>query len=122
VLPASAPPHVGTFEFQAGTTVAHINPGVTVLLNGNPIQKTELHPDAANDRLVLGDISLWVHASGQRLAIRMKDKNSKLRKNFAGANWFPINESIMSWCITRLFRNRKNSIHKIFSATRSSWT
>jgi uncharacterized protein len=37
----------------------------------------------------------------------MKDKNSKLRKNFAGANWFPIDESIRSSCITRLFRNRK---------------
>jgi uncharacterized protein len=93
VLPDAAPPHVGTFEFHAGKTVARINPGLTVLLNGNPIQTAELHPDAREDRLVLGDISLWVHASGQRLAIRMKDKNSNLRKNFIGANWFPIDES-----------------------------
>lgn len=93
VLPSSAPPRVGTFEFHAGKTIAHINPGVTVLLNGNPIQTAELHPDAPEDHLVLGDISLWVHASGERLAIRMKDKNSKLRKNFTGANWFPIDES-----------------------------
>jgi uncharacterized protein len=93
VLPASTPPRVGSFEFHAGKTVAHINPGVTVLLNGTPIQTAELHPDAREDRLVLGDISLWVHASGERLAIRMKDKNSKLRKNFTGTNWFPIDES-----------------------------
>jgi uncharacterized protein len=93
VLPAPAPPRVGTFEFHAGKTVAHINPGVTVLLNGSPIQTAELHPDAREDRLVLGDISLWVHASGERLAIRMKDKNSKLRKNFTGVNWFPIDDS-----------------------------
>ena len=31
--------------------------------------------------------------SGERLAIRMKDKNSKLRKEFSGLHWFPIDES-----------------------------
>jgi uncharacterized protein len=63
------------------------------LLNGSPIQTAELHPDAREDRLVLGAISLWVHASGERLTIRMKDKNSKLRKSFSGTNWFPIDQS-----------------------------
>lgn len=93
VLPASAPAHVGAFEFHAGKTIARVNPGVTVLLNGKPVQTAELRPDVRDDRLVLGDITLYVHASGARLAIRMKDKNSKLRKNFTGLNWFPIDES-----------------------------
>ena len=93
VLPPSAPAHAGNFEFHSGKTVAHIDPGVTVLLNGKPIQTAELRPDDPNDRLVLADITLFVHASGQRLAIRMKDKNSKLRRDFIGLHWFPVDDS-----------------------------
>jgi uncharacterized protein (DUF1684 family) len=93
VLPPAAPAHVGNFEFHSGKTVAHINPGVTVLLNGKPVQTAELRPDASEDRLVLGDITLFVHASGQRLAIRMKDKNSRLRKDFIGLHWFSVDDS-----------------------------
>jgi len=93
VLPPSAPANVGNFEFHGGKTIARINPGITVLMNGQPVQAAELRPDDPHDRLVLGDITLFVHASGQRLAIRMKDKNSSLRKNFTGLKWFPIDES-----------------------------
>jgi uncharacterized protein (DUF1684 family) len=93
VLPSSAPAHAGSFEFHAGKTVAHINPGVTVLLNGQPVQTAELRPDTPSDRLILGDLTLYVHASGERLAIRMKDKNSKLRKEFTGSHWFPVDDS-----------------------------
>lgn len=93
VLPPSAPAHAGNFEFHAGKTIAHINPGVIVLLNGKPAQTAELRADAREDRLVLGDLTLFVHASGERLAIRLKDKNSKLRRDFTGLNWFPIDES-----------------------------
>lgn len=93
VLPASAPARAGSFEFHAGKTTAHINPGVTVTLNGKPVQTAELRPDVREDRLVLGDLTLYVHASGERLGIRMKDKNSKLRKEFTSLKWFPIDES-----------------------------
>jgi len=93
VLPTSAPAHVGAFEFHSGKTIAHINSGVTVLMNGKPVQSAELRPDDPNNRLVLGDLTLFVHASGERLAIRMKDKNSKLRKEFSGLHWFPIDDS-----------------------------
>jgi uncharacterized protein len=93
VLPASAPAHAGTFQFHSGKIVAHINPGVDVLLHGKPVQTAELHADSRDDRLVLGDIVLWVHASGDRFGIRMRDKNSPLRKNFTGLHWFPVEES-----------------------------
>lgn len=93
VLPPSTPAHAGNFEFHSGKTVARINPGVTVLLNGKPVQSAELRPDAPGNRLVLGDLTLFVHASGERLAIRMRDKNSKLRKDFSGLHWFPVDDS-----------------------------
>jgi hypothetical protein len=93
VLPASAPADVGIFDFHSGKTTVHISPGVAVTLNGKPVQTAELRPDSREDRLILGDLTLYVHASGDRFAIRLKDKNSKLRKNFTGLNWFPIDES-----------------------------
>lgn len=94
VLPAaSSPAHAGTFEFHSGKTTVHLNPGVVATLNGKPVQTAELRPDVREDRLVLGDLTLYVHASGERLAIRLKDKNAALRKNFTGLKWFPVDES-----------------------------
>jgi len=93
VLPPSAPAHAGVFEFHAGKTTARIESGVTVTLNGQTVTTAELRPDVASDRLVLRDLTLFVHATGNRFAIRMKDKNSKLRKEFSGLHWFPVDES-----------------------------
>lgn len=93
ILPAPAPSRAGTFEFHGGKTTAHINPGVNVILNGKPVQTAELRPDSRDDHLLLGDLTLYVHASGKRLAIRLRDKNSKLRSEFTGVKWFPIDES-----------------------------
>jgi uncharacterized protein len=94
VLPeTSAPAEAGTFEFHAGKTVVHVKPGVPATLNGKPVATAELHPDSKTERVVLGDLTLWVHASGARYAIRLRDKNSALRRNFAGLHWFPIDES-----------------------------
>jgi uncharacterized protein (DUF1684 family) len=62
-------------------------------MNGQAVETAELRPDVATDRLVIGDLTLYVHASGRRLAIRMKDKNSKLRREFSGLHWFPVDET-----------------------------
>ena len=93
LLPAPAAADAGFFEFHQGKTVVHVYPGVPVTMNGKPVQTAELRPDVPEDRLVLGDLTFYVHASGNRLAIRLKDKNSKIRKEFAGLDWFPVDES-----------------------------
>ena len=93
VLPeGSAPPDAGYFEFHRGKTTVHVKSGVPVTLGGKPVETAELRPDSA-DRLVLGDLSLWVHASGERYAVRLQDKNSKVRKAFTKLEWFPVDES-----------------------------
>ena len=68
-----------------------ISPGVQIKMKGQTVQSAAILPDS-EDRLALGDLSLLVHKSGERYAVRVKDKNSKLRKNFAGVSWFPIDE------------------------------
>ena len=94
VLPYSyVPAKAGHFDLHEGKTVIHVNPGVPITLRGKPVVSMELRPDSKEDRLTLGDLNFFVHASGKRYAIRVKDKNSQLRKNFKGLRWFPVNEA-----------------------------
>jgi uncharacterized protein (DUF1684 family) len=94
VLPYSyVPAKAGYFDFHAGETVIHVNPGVPITLAGKPVESMELRPDSKVDRLAIGDLVFFVHASGKRYAIRVKDKNSELRKNFKGLHWYPVNEA-----------------------------
>jgi uncharacterized protein (DUF1684 family) len=94
VLPYSyVPATAGHFDLHAGKTVVHVNPGVPITLAGKPVDSMELRPDSKQDRLAIGDLVFFVHASGNRFAIRVKDKNSPLRKEFKGLHWYPVNET-----------------------------
>ena len=94
VLPATAPSHVGTFVLaKDGRVSVRLEPGVKViLLDGRSFSGGEIRGDGEGppDRLVFGDVQVWVHQSGDRLAIRVRDRNSPLRKSFTGMKWFPI--------------------------------
>ncbi|MCM3878871.1 MAG: DUF1684 domain-containing protein [Vicinamibacterales bacterium] len=95
VLPAGAPDKAGTFELKGGKVFVKAEPGVTFMLDGKPVTDRQLRSDGEGppDRLSLGDLQLWVHQSGDRPSIRLRDKNSKLRKEFTGTSWFPVNAS-----------------------------
>jgi len=84
------PANAGRFELHAGKTVVHVNPGVPITLGGKPVETMELRADSKVDRLALGDLTFFVHASAGRYGIRLKDKNSQLRKDFKGLHWFPV--------------------------------
>ncbi|MEO5739043.1 MAG: DUF1684 domain-containing protein [Vicinamibacterales bacterium] len=93
VFPASAPPRAGVFEMRNGKVTVKAAEGVTFQLNGKPLTTAELKSDNPGpaDRLSLGnDLQFWVHNSGDRLSIRLRDQNSALRKQFTGLSWFPI--------------------------------
>lgn len=93
VLPkGEAPLDAGSFEFHAGRTIVHVRAGVPIKMNGKAVNTAELRPDSG-DLIALGNLSLYVHASGARYSIRLKDKNSTLRKTFRGLRWFPVDES-----------------------------
>jgi len=90
VLPSQVPANAGYFELVGGKTTVHVNPGGPITLHGKNVDTIELPPDSKTERLVAGNLTFFVHQSGGRYAIRLKDKNSKLRKEFAGLHWFPI--------------------------------
>lgn len=93
VLPEPVPASAGYFDLHDGKTTVHVNPGVPITMGGKPVETATLEPDSKTDRLVIGDLTFFVHASGSRFGIRLKDKNSKLRKEFTGLHWFPINQA-----------------------------
>lgn len=96
VLPkGSAPDAVGVFELHNGTTTFYPVPGVALTLNDKPLSGSSLlRPDSAGspDLLRVGDLTLFVILRGKRFAVRLKDKNSEMRKAFTGLKYFTVRE------------------------------
>ena len=96
VLPAaSAPAQLGVFGFDEPTITVRAFPGRSVTVNGQAVQEATLRPvgpEGPADQLTVGALTMFVHLSGARYAIRLRDHNSRIRKEFTGLRWFPINE------------------------------
>jgi len=94
VLPGDTPAHAGTFVMAGSRRVSvRLEPGVQVrLLDGEPFGGGPITSDGEGppDRLVLGDVQVWVHTSGERQAIRIRDKHNPLRTTFTGRAWYPV--------------------------------
>lgn len=96
VLPkGSAPAHAGVFTFHAGKTMLRVEGGAPIKLDGKPVTTMEVHADQPGppDTLTLNALTMFVIKRGDRYGIRLKDKNSKQRTEFAGLQWFPIADS-----------------------------
>jgi uncharacterized protein (DUF1684 family) len=94
VLPSSAPAEAGVFDFDGKKVVMRARAALAV--NGKDTTEAELRPAAGDqpaDQLTIGPLTLFVHLSGDRLAIRLRDKNSDIRRNFTGLKWFSPNEA-----------------------------
>src|SRR5262245_35650323 len=83
---ATAP---GVFEFHDSKTVFRADPGAHATVAGKPVSTVEMGPETA---LEAGDLTLSVIERSGRYGVRMKDKQSKLRKEFRGLRWFPVKE------------------------------
>jgi uncharacterized protein (DUF1684 family) len=44
------------------------------------------------DYLQLGDLTFWIIERGQRVGVRIRDRNSKYRREFRGLDWWPVDE------------------------------
>ncbi len=90
VLPkGSAPAKVGSFSFKDRKTTFRAADGIEVTQNGIPIREVELEM-GENHALATNELRMWLHYSGERLAIRVRDLNSPIRKEFTGLNWYPV--------------------------------
>ena len=94
-LPEAAPARVGKFVLRGGKITFTAEPGVNVTSDGKPVRSIEMRPDTQGPATViaLGDLSMFVLGRGDRFAIRLRDKNSRFRKEFKGLHWFPVDEA-----------------------------
>jgi hypothetical protein len=93
VLPPSTPASVGRFVLTGGGVRFEPAPGAQVLLRGQPVTNAiDLRDDRTRDvdELVIGDVRIVVHVSGDNRTIRVRDPNGPLARGFAGFTWFPI--------------------------------
>lgn len=85
VLPAGhAPPRVGRVTLDGAVVRFFAEPGVEVTVDGTPVTEVELSPDTTGAPTVLAVGSIRIHliARGDRLALRVKDRESAARLGF----------------------------------------
>jgi uncharacterized protein (DUF1684 family) len=97
LLPPSAPARIG--RLVAGPTAVRFEPapskGAAPMLKDRPLTSPiDLTSDEKGpaDEIAVGGVSLWVHMSGDRRTIRLRDVNGAPAKAFEGFRWFPIDD------------------------------
>jgi uncharacterized protein len=93
VLPASAPSTVGRFILDGDRVRFEPSQDAGVLLRDQPVTGAiELKDDSTRqaDELVVGEVRMVVHPSGDRRTVRVRDPSGPLAKGFLGFTWFPI--------------------------------
>ena len=93
---ASVPKHVGVITVNGTAVRIRAAEGQTLLINDVVKTESELHgafDKQPVDTLQFGPVSFFVHYSGPRLALRVRDQASALRTNFRGLRWYEPNPS-----------------------------
>jgi uncharacterized protein len=93
VLPESTPAQLGRFVRKDTQVRFEPAPNAAVLLRQQAVTAPiDLKDDATAgaDELVIGDVRLVVHVSGEDRSLRVRDPNGPLAKGFLGFSWFPI--------------------------------
>jgi uncharacterized protein len=95
VLPARTPDSIGRFIYQNQHVSFEPAPGAPVTLNGKTVTApVDMRSDGADevDEFSVGDVTFWLHESGERRAIRIRDPQGEPVRSFAGFQWFPIDD------------------------------
>jgi uncharacterized protein (DUF1684 family) len=110
VLPPSIPPSFGRFvlkgqivRFEPVKGVkATLDPGAADARDQPVTGPVDLQDDGSPgaDQLVVGDVRMVVHVSGERRSLRVRDPNGEQAKSFLGFSWFPIEAQ---WRVTGRF-------------------
>jgi uncharacterized protein len=87
----SVPKHVGIITMNGTNVRIRAAEGQTLSINDKAVTESELHGDfdmKPRDTISFGPVSFFVHYSGPRLALRVRNQKSALRTNFRGLRWY----------------------------------
>ena len=92
ILLRTGPEHAGVFTLSGGEITVRAAGGATLSVDGRDVTAARLWPYEGGDRptINLGPLSLFAHYSGDRLAIRLRDREGDIRRNFTGLRWYPV--------------------------------
>lgn len=92
-LPDSVPASLGGFVLSGPQVRFEPSRGAAVLIKNQPVTRpVDLKDDGGPgaDELVVGNIRMVVHVSGEQRSVRVRDPDGPLAKGFLGFAWFPI--------------------------------
>jgi uncharacterized protein (DUF1684 family) len=87
------PARVGVVTMTGPAVSIMAADGATLLLNNRPASGGPLRladGERPADVVTYGNVTFFLHYSGPRLALRVRDQNAPLRAEFSGLNWFPV--------------------------------
>lgn len=100
IVLAAGPESLGTVVLEeSGRVMLRVTPGAGVKVDGKEVLSAELVPEGRGPTTMVsaGTMSFYVIVRGEKFGLRVKDSESPRRKNFAGIDYFPIDES---WRVT----------------------
>ena len=91
----AGPERAGIITLQDGRVSVRAVEGQPLLVEGRRVNAAQLWPSEGSDRptITLGPLSLFCHESGDRLAVRLRDLESEIRREFTKLRWYPVDES-----------------------------
>ncbi len=107
IFPPNAPGHIGTLVLKDSSVTAIILPGVDVGSDSSGIKEIEMKDDLSDNPTILKSGSLrWniINRDG-RFAIRLRDLNAPIVKNFKDIDTYPIDEK---WKVKAKFENYRS--------------
>jgi uncharacterized protein len=93
-LPDGYPKDFGVFERTGEAVIFRAAKGVFTSPGGPTIPLRSDADGATPDLLRFRDLTFSVIKRSGRLAVRMRDANSKMRREFTGLKWFPVRPNL----------------------------
>jgi uncharacterized protein (DUF1684 family) len=96
VLPAGkAPEYAGAILIAASSVSIEAPPGSGITIDGKAVTSLDLHSDEGGKPTVLklGSLTFHVIKRGDRLGLRVKDRNNPNRLGFKGLDYYPIDSA-----------------------------
>jgi hypothetical protein len=103
VLPdGKAPARAGTIRLAGGKVTLEANPDAKITSKGQPVTALELKSDEDGEptTLELGSLSFHVVKRGERLGLRVRDRENPARAAFKGTEYFPADRR---WVVNARF-------------------
>ena len=92
--PDAAPAQVATVKVENGVTSLEVTGDVPVSVGAENVSKLVLGKgDRSGNSIKIGRLTLSLQSGEQGLAIQVSDPNSPARRDFAGQQWYPIDEA-----------------------------